>query len=66
LKQYLTQPGLTVEQLFKKVRESVIAQNPEQVPWENSSITGEFCFAGCKGGAAPVLDSGNPCQNDDF
>jgi len=47
LKQYLVQPGLKIEEMFKRVRESVIADNPKQVPWENLSITGDFCFAGC-------------------
>ncbi|MFM8331394.1 MAG: caspase domain-containing protein [Candidatus Methylumidiphilus sp.] len=69
LKQYLTQPGLTVEQLFKKVRQNVIAQNPQQVPWENSSITGEFCFAGCEGGSTqtelpPAAPVANPQQQE--
>jgi hypothetical protein len=47
LKHYLVQPGLTIEQMFKKVREDVLKENSEQVPWENSSIVGDFCFAGC-------------------
>ncbi|WP_347987280.1 caspase family protein [Methylomonas sp. AM2-LC] len=47
LKKYLIQPGLTIEEMFKKVRESVINENNDQVPWENSSIIGDFCFAGC-------------------
>jgi formylglycine-generating enzyme required for sulfatase activity len=47
LKQYLVRPGLKVEEMFKKVRRAVIDKNPDQVPWENSSITGDFCFAGC-------------------
>jgi uncharacterized caspase-like protein len=48
LKKYLLQPGLTVESMFKKVREGVLSENPEQVPWETSSIIGDFCFAGCR------------------
>jgi Sulfatase-modifying factor enzyme 1/Caspase domain len=48
LKQYLLQPGLTIEEMFKKVRESVMHENSEQVPWETSSIIGRFCFAGCE------------------
>ncbi len=38
-------PGQTIEQLFKKVRGSVVqASNGAQVPWENSSLLGEFYF----------------------
>jgi len=48
LKKYLLQPGLSIEEMFKKVREGVVAENQDQVPWENSSIMGEFCFAGCR------------------
>jgi uncharacterized caspase-like protein len=47
LKHYLVQPGLKIEEVFKKVRESVITENSDQVPWESSSIIGDFCFAGC-------------------
>jgi hypothetical protein len=55
LKKYLVQPGLTIEEMFKKVRESVINENNDQVPWENSSIIGDFCFAGCsKNSVAPL------------
>jgi len=38
-------PGQTIEQMFKKVRVAVV-QNTDglQVPWENSSLLGEFYF----------------------
>lgn len=37
--------GLTLEQVFKEVRNNVIREtNNQQVPWENSSILGEFYF----------------------
>ena len=40
-------PGLTVEQVFKRVRDAVMrtTQN-KQVPWESTSLRGEFYFAG--------------------
>ena len=39
-------PNLAVEQMFKIVRREVMAQtNNEQIPWENSSLTGDFYFA---------------------
>lgn len=38
-------PGLPVEQLFKRVRIGVAADTAQaQVPWESSSLMGEFCF----------------------
>ena len=41
----ISKPGLTVERLFKLVRVSVMANtNDEQVPWESSSLTGDFFF----------------------
>ena len=40
-------PGLTVEEAFKQVRVRVMDRtNDEQVPWESSSLTGSFSFAG--------------------
>jgi uncharacterized caspase-like protein len=45
--QYLTRRGLTVEELFKRVRIAVKdATNGKQVPWESSSLLGDFYFAG--------------------
>lgn len=41
----LTEPGLKVEAMFKKVRIAVMsATNDQQVPWEASSLTGDFVF----------------------
>ena len=38
-------PGLPVELLFKQVRIGVARDTlRKQVPWESSSLTGEFCF----------------------
>jgi carboxyl-terminal processing protease len=38
-------PGLPVEMLFKQVRLSVARETGRvQVPWESSSLTGDFCF----------------------
>ena len=39
-------PGLPVEQVFKNARIGVIrVTNEKQIPWEASSLTGNFCFA---------------------
>jgi len=38
-------PGLKVEDLFKQVRINVLsASDSQQIPWESSSLTGEFFF----------------------
>ena len=43
-RQVLT-PGLPVEHVFKRVREAVVrASHEAQVPWESSSLQGEFSF----------------------
>ncbi len=43
----LRNPGLRLEEIFKEVRKEVRKKsNNSQVPWESSSIEGEFYFAG--------------------
>ena len=43
--EYMKQPGLEIGQLFRKVRVDVMAaSNDAQVPWESSSLTGNFFF----------------------
>ncbi len=43
----LRRPGLTVEQALKRVRLNVVEKtNNRQVPWESSSLVGDFYFAG--------------------
>jgi hypothetical protein len=48
LLKHLTDPGLDAELMIRRVREDVIAStNGAQVPWHNSSITGQgFFFTG--------------------
>jgi uncharacterized caspase-like protein len=42
----MREPGLRVEELFKSVRAAVRQKtNGEQVPWEASSVEGDFIFA---------------------
>jgi len=50
----LALPGLKAEEVFKRVRIDVSAatQN-QQVPWESSSLTGDFVFNPGAGGAPP-------------
>ncbi len=43
---HLTAPDLTVEQVLKKVRIDVAAETGQrQIPWESSSLMGEFYFS---------------------
>lgn len=51
LLEHLQSPGLPVELLFKRVRLAVAKETGHvQVPWESSSLTGDFCFrAGASG-----------------
>ena len=45
LTQVIRKGGMTIEQVFKEVRRNVISEtNSKQVPWENSSILGDFYF----------------------
>ena len=42
---HLPTPGLPVEQMFKRVRLGVAQETKyQQMPWESSSLTGDFCF----------------------
>jgi uncharacterized caspase-like protein len=48
----MQEPGLPVEILFKRVRLAVASEtNRVQVPWESSSLTGDFCFRTMAGGS---------------
>lgn len=50
---HLTAPDLTVEQVLKKVRIDVAAETGQrQIPWESSSLMGEFYFSAAP--ASPV------------
>jgi len=52
LLEHLSSPGLPVELLFKRVRLAVAKETGRvQVPWESSSLTGDFCFRTMAGGA---------------
>ena len=49
---HLGTPGLPVEQVFKRVRIAVTQESHrQQVPWESSSLMGDFCFRTISGGA---------------
>ena len=60
LLQYITQPGLEVGMLLRRVRTAVKDETGgQQVPWENGSIEGEFYFTGMSGVPAvtPLVSS---------
>jgi uncharacterized caspase-like protein len=45
LAKHLVTSGLSVESMFKRVREAVVnGSGGQQVPWESSSLLGEFAF----------------------
>ncbi len=47
LLEYMNSPGLKLEEVFKKVRIAVSKDTAgQQVPWENSSLMGDFYFTG--------------------
>lgn len=48
----MKKPNLTIERMFKNVRLGVTGKVAQQVPWESSSLTGEFFFA--QSGSAPT------------
>ena len=50
LLEHMDDPGLTIEQVFKKCRGRIYrATNGKQIPWESTSLTGDFYFS-TKGG----------------
>ncbi len=52
LLRYLKTPGLTIEEMFKQVRSLVQDETKQrrtsQTPWEQSSLVGKLCLAGCE------------------
>lgn len=57
-------PGTAVEQMFKGVRRQVMAATNElQVPWEASSLTGEFYF-NPSGAPAPAMAALAPATSE--
>ena len=45
LAQFILQPGLKIEEAFKQTRVQVMkSSDQKQVPWESSSLTGDFYF----------------------
>ena len=58
----MLKPGMQVEQMFKRVRQLVIAETENrQTPWESSSLTGDFYF---KAGAPATQAAGAAASAD--
>lgn len=50
LLQHIDRPGFAIEDVFKRVRSGVVgATSGEQVPWDSSSLLGDFYFAATVG-----------------
>lgn len=60
-------PGLRIEDVFKRVRREVLsATGQQQVPWESSSLTGDFYFSGRGSAPAPGPAPGSPAPGTVF
>lgn len=58
----MNQPGLSIEEVFKRTRIAVMERtNDDQVPWESSSLTGYFTFMEGEGENVPG-QAGAPIQ----
>lgn len=60
---HMATPMLPVEVMFRRVRESVTAETKNrQIPWESSSLTGDFYFnqAGAAPARTPVAPAATP------
>ena len=54
----MKEPGLPIEEVFKRVRQSVVSKtNGRQSPWDASSLTGAFYFQRGAAAAAPPRES---------
>lgn len=60
----LTLPAMPVEQVFKEVRIAVTKEtNDRQVPWESSSLMGDFYFVPPSAAIKPTLAQVVPVEN---
>ena len=59
----MRQPGRSLEKVFKRVRAEVLtATNGVQVPWESSSVVGDFYFSPGGDGIVPTPEPARPVQ----
>lgn len=66
LLKYLSEPGLKVEDVFKRVRVAVRSDSGgRQIPWESTSLEGDVYFAApAAGGAPPAPATAAPAPTD--
>ena len=58
LLEYMDNPGLTIEQVFKKCRKRIYkATKGKQIPWESTSLTGDFYFVSEKNNFKKIEDT---------
>jgi len=66
---HINTPGLPIEQVFKQVRQDLARKTGgQQVPWELSSLSGDFYFnaSGGRIKKEPVIPAGVKADNDDL
>jgi formylglycine-generating enzyme required for sulfatase activity len=62
---HLATPGLKLEEVFKRVRGDVQRESMgKQVPWDSSSVTGDFFFVSAS--AEPAVSAALPKQEGEF
>jgi uncharacterized caspase-like protein len=62
---HLETKGLEVRQVLTRVRQAVIANTKgKQVPWDSSSLTGDFFFAAAPGAVAPPPSPSPPASRE--
>ena len=53
----IAEPGVPLEQMFRRVRHAVRAETGgRQTPWESSSLTGDFYFAAAATATEPIAE----------
>jgi uncharacterized caspase-like protein len=62
---HIKEPGLKIEDLFKKVRLGVSKESgKKQTPWESSSLMGDFYFSTKRGISVVPVAAGKPPLNE--
>src|SRR2546423_3864730 len=59
----IRQPGLKIEDVFKRARVAVMSDSSgQQIPWDNSSLTGDFYFV-APSTTAPTVTASEPASS---
>jgi hypothetical protein len=67
LLKWMAEPELEIGQLFRKVRTDVLEEsNGQQVPWESSSLTGNFYFVAAETAPPPAPSQENPKGKESY